>query len=74
MKAIRVHAPGGPEVLHYEDTGDPIAGRGEVLIALETAGINFSDTGSRRSADHAFPYSPRQRGRRHGHRRRRGCV
>ena len=29
MKAIRVHTPGGPEVLRYEDVPDPAAGPGD---------------------------------------------
>jgi NADPH:quinone reductase len=62
MKAIRVHAPGGPEVLQFEDAEDPVVRNGEVLIALEAAGINFSDISSRRSADHAFPYTPGSEG------------
>ena len=43
MKAVRIHAPGGPEKLVYEDVPDPIAGPGEALVAIEAAGVNFID-------------------------------
>jgi NADPH2:quinone reductase len=63
MKAIRVHQPGGPEVLQYEDVPDPSPGPGQVLIELVAAGINFSDTGSRRRGDGAsLPYIPGSEG------------
>lgn len=48
MKAVRIHNPGGPEVLQYEDALDPAPGPGQVLIRVAVAGINFSDIGSRR--------------------------
>jgi NADPH2:quinone reductase len=48
MKAIRVHEPGGPEVLRYEEVPDPKPEAGEVLIRVEAAGINFADTLARR--------------------------
>jgi NADPH2:quinone reductase len=43
MKAIRVHAPGGPEALKLEDVPDPTPGTGEALVALEAVGVNFID-------------------------------
>jgi len=43
MKAIRVHAPGGPEALRYEDVPQPAPGPGEVLVKIEAAGVNFID-------------------------------
>ena len=43
MKAIRIHADGGPEVLRYEDVPDPVAGDGEVLIELRAASLNHLD-------------------------------
>lgn len=43
MKAIRVHATGGPEVLRYEDVPDPQPGPDQVLIRLEAAGVNYID-------------------------------
>src|SRR5438128_8886269 len=43
MKAIRVHAPGGPEALRYEDTPQPAPAAGQVLVKIEAAGVNFID-------------------------------
>jgi len=43
MKAIRVHAPGGPEALRYEDVPRPTPGPGQVLVKIEAAGLNFID-------------------------------
>ncbi len=43
MKAIRVEKPGGREVLQYRDVPDPQPERGQVLVALEYAGVNFYD-------------------------------
>src|SRR5260370_42239861 len=47
MKAIRVHAPGGPEALRYEDVERPVAEPGQVLVKLEAAGVNFIDVSQR---------------------------
>src|SRR5260370_16855060 len=44
MKAIRVHAVGGPEVLRYEDVPPPTPQPGQVLVQVEAAGVNFIDT------------------------------
>ena len=44
MKAIRVHAPGGPEALQFEETERPAPGPGQVLVKIEAAGVNFIDT------------------------------
>ena len=43
MKAIRVHAPGGPEALRYEDVPQPTPSAGQVLVKVEAAGVNFID-------------------------------
>src|SRR2546430_5395825 len=43
MKAIRVHAPGGPDALRYEDIERPTPGPGQVLVKIEAAGVNFID-------------------------------
>ena len=39
MKAIRVHRPGGPEVLRYEDAPRPEPKAGEVLIQVHAASV-----------------------------------
>ena len=43
MKAIRIHAHGGPEALRYEDVPVPVPGAGQALIRIEAAGVNFID-------------------------------
>ena len=43
LKAIRVHAPGGPEALQYEQIERPAPGPGQVLVKIEAAGVNFID-------------------------------
>jgi NADPH:quinone reductase-like Zn-dependent oxidoreductase len=39
MKAIRLHAPGGPETLVYEDAPDPLPQAGEVLVRAHANAI-----------------------------------
>ncbi len=53
MKAIRIHALGGPEVLRYEDTPDPVPRAGEVLVRVEAAGLNYVDVYYRTGAYHS---------------------
>jgi NADPH2:quinone reductase len=48
MKAIHVSRYGGPEVLALEEVAVSEPGDGEVLIALEYAGVNFIDVYTRR--------------------------
>jgi len=43
MRAIRVHAPGGAEVLQLEIIPDPTPGAGEALVRMEAVGVNFID-------------------------------
>src|SRR5437899_6345771 len=43
MKAIRVNAPGGPEVLRYEDTPEPTPKAGDATVKVYAAGINYID-------------------------------
>ncbi len=44
MHAIRIHTPGGPEVLRYEEVPQPAPGPGQVAIRVEAAGVNYIDT------------------------------
>ncbi|MEJ2748540.1 MAG: quinone oxidoreductase [Anaerolineae bacterium] len=48
MKAIRIHQPGGPQTLHYEDIPVPEPGPGEARVKIEAAGVNYIDTYHRR--------------------------
>ena len=43
MKALLSTKPGPPESLELMDTPDPVAGEGEVVIAVKAAGVNFPD-------------------------------
>ena len=43
MKAIRIHAPGGPEALKFEDVPEPTPAAGQALVKLDAAGVNFID-------------------------------
>lgn len=43
MKAIVIHAYGGPEVLKFEDCSDPVAGPGEVLVKIAASSVNPFD-------------------------------
>lgn len=43
MKAVRLHAFGGPDVLCYEDAPMPMVNAGEVLVKIHAAGINPPD-------------------------------
>lgn len=66
MKAIQIHAYGGPEVLRYEDVLRPPAGPSEVVIRIHAAGVNPGDWRTRagnadiperlRPPRHALPF------------------
>ena len=43
MKAIRVEATGGPEVLRYADVPQPTPGPGQALVKIDAAGVNYVD-------------------------------
>lgn len=43
MKAVRIHAFGGPDAMQYEEVPTPSPGAGEVLVKLAAAGLNFID-------------------------------
>jgi len=59
MKAIRVHASGGPDVLRLEEIPDPRPGPGEVVARMEGIGVNvvevFQRTGEIRMQ---HPFTP----------------
>ena len=44
MKAIRVHACGGPETMALEELPLPSPGPGQVLVEVKAAGVNLFDT------------------------------
>jgi NADPH2:quinone reductase len=43
MNAIRIHAPGGPEALRFEQIDVPSPGPGQALVKLAAVGLNFID-------------------------------
>ena len=60
MKAVRIHAYGGPEVLQYEKVLRPTPGAGEVLVRVYAAGVNPIDWKIRQGyvesmVPHSFP-------------------
>jgi len=59
MKAVLLTNHGGPEMLHYGEAPDPIAGPGEVVVDIHAASVNAADykvrLGSNRSTL-TFPY------------------
>ena len=61
MKAIRVHAPGGPEALRYDEVERPAPGPGQVLVKIEAAGVNFVDVYNRTGRyPVSLPFTPGQ--------------
>jgi NADPH:quinone reductase len=61
VKAIRVHAFGGPEVLRWEDVNDPVPGPKQVLVRIRAAGVNpveaYIRTGTY-ALKPSLPYTP----------------
>ena len=59
MKAIRVYAPGGLEVMRYEETALPEPQAGEVRVQVAAVGLNFIDV-YQRSGQYkmALPFTP----------------
>ena len=43
MKAVRIHAPGGPDALKYEDVPQPTPKAGEAVVKVDAAGLNYID-------------------------------
>jgi len=59
MKAIQIEAYGGPEVMLFKDVQEPVPGAGEILVAVEAAGVNYIDTYHRRGLyPLPLPFSP----------------
>jgi NADPH2:quinone reductase len=44
MKALLSRVVGGPETLVIEEIASPVAGKGEVLIAIAACGVNYPDS------------------------------
>jgi NADPH2:quinone reductase len=63
MKAIRLHAHGGPEVLQPDEVPVPVPQAGEVLVRVKAAGVNFIDIYQRKGLyPVTLPYTPGSEG------------
>ena len=59
MRAIRVHAPGGAEVLKLEDVANPTPGAGEAVVRMEAIGVNFIEVYQRTGLyPQPLPFTP----------------
>ena len=59
MKAIQIHATGGPEVLELAELQIPVPGPGQVLIRVEAIGVNFIEIYFRKGTyKAALPLTP----------------
>ena len=58
MRAVQLEAFGGPEVLVPVDLPDPVPGPGQVLIAVEAAGVNRADVLTRSGRYHRAGHPP----------------
>ncbi len=57
MKAVRIHAFGGPEVLQLEDVARPVPAADEILIKVYASGVNPVDWGVREGGNDVLrPY------------------
>src|SRR6478752_4512475 len=63
MRAIRVEAPGGPEVMKLVEVPTPSPGEGQALVRIEAAGVNFIDIYQRMGVYKLpLPFTPGQEG------------
>ncbi|MET9327365.1 quinone oxidoreductase [Tsukamurella sp. NPDC003166] len=63
MRAITVTEHGGPDVLTYGESPDPVPGPGQVLVRTSAIGVNFIDTYFREGMyPTALPYIPGSEG------------
>jgi NADPH:quinone reductase-like Zn-dependent oxidoreductase len=56
MKALVLTRHGGPDVLQIRDHVAPVAGRGQIRIAVRAAGVNFADIMARQGL---YPDAPK---------------
>jgi NADPH2:quinone reductase len=52
MRAVVFERNGGPEVLDYKEVADPSPRDGQVLVNVESVGVNFRDVYEREGADY----------------------
>jgi NADPH2:quinone reductase len=58
MRAIVITAHGGPEVLDHREEPEPAPGPGQLLVALQAAGVNFRDVYEREGRGAAYASVP----------------
>ena len=58
MRAVVAARQGGPEVLEVQQVPEPVPAEGQVLIRVQSAGVNFADTLSTRGLYAASPPPP----------------
>jgi NADPH:quinone reductase len=58
MRAVRLSRFGGPEVMECVELPKPVAGRGEILVRVEAAGVNFFETLLRADQYAVTPHLP----------------
>ncbi|MGA8446391.1 MAG: quinone oxidoreductase [Roseiarcus sp.] len=60
MRAIRIHQPGGPEVMRLEEVELPPPGKGEVRLRQRAIGVNYMDVYQRTGfyAQASLPFTP----------------
>ena len=61
MKAVMCQAHGLPDSLVYTDVPDPVAGKGQVVVDMKAAGVNFPDVliiQNKYQAKPPLPFSP----------------
>ena len=61
MKAVMCQAHGLPDSLVYTDVADPVAGKGQVVVDMKAAGVNFPDVliiQNKYQAKPPLPFSP----------------
>jgi NADPH:quinone reductase len=64
MRAIRIHQPGGPEVMRLEETELPAPGKGQIRLRQHAIGINYIDVYHRNGfyPPTTTPYTPGSEG------------
>lgn len=59
MKAVRIHAHGGPEVLRWETVPDPVPQAHEVLVRVRACALNHLDLWNRKGLPRPMVQLPR---------------
>mgnify|MGYP001206393886 CR=1 FL=1 len=59
MKAVRIHAHGGPEVLRFETVPDPVPRADEVLVRVRACALNHLDLWNRKGLPRPMVQLPR---------------